>query len=231
MRMRPLPSVVALFAFLLLASGCEGRQAPHPPVAAEAAPPEETPPAPPIFENFEGKPKLSLFPRLGDYRPENDDETALPFWRSYLQHVERTSGVVPLPSPVGRGRVFSFRGVADIPSLGFFSPLAVEPGTTYRVDALVSAALPEGGSAGIGIIEFDEFMWIAEQYPKSLAEKHQTGAREGVRLAGRADWKPVSFTFTTGPKTRMVHLVFFREGTADRQPVMVDDIRVEKAMP
>lgn len=228
MRIRLLPSVVALFAFLLLTSGCEGRPAPETSAPNSSASGEKKPPAPPIFEDFEGEPRLSLFPRLGDYRPENDDEVALPFYRSYLQHVERTSGAVPLPAPVGRGRVFSFRGVADIPSLSFFSPLAVEPGTTYRVSALVSTNLPKGGSAGIGILEFDEFLWIGEQYPKSLAEKHQTGAREGIRLSGRADWKSVSFTVTTGPKTRMVHLVFFREGTPDRTPVMVDDIRVEK---
>ena len=194
---------------------------------AASAPDKPVPPSPPITEDFEGAPKLSLFPRLGDYRPEADDKQALPFWNAYLEHLERTSGVVQIPVPLGQGvRAFSFRSVAGLDSLGFFSPLAVEPETTYRVNARVKTELPEGGETGIGILEFDQFLWLGEQYPHSLAKQHQTGAQQGLRLTGHNDWEPQSFTFTTGPKTRMVHLVIFREGAQDRTPVLFDDISV-----
>lgn len=230
---------------LALGAGCEKKKEPlsasGPPLrpadpaalseAASSAPSRTPPPAPPFLEDFEAAPRISLFPRLGDYRPENDDEVALPYWRTYLEHVTRTSGVVQLPPPLPRGRVFSFRGVAGLSSIGFFSPVAVEPGSTYRVSALFKAELPEGASAGLGILEFDEFLWVAEQYPRTLDALHRTGSREGVRLTGRTDWQERAFAFTAGPKTRMVHLVLFREGAADRAPVLVDDIRMEKAQP
>lgn len=221
---------------LLLACGCETRKPVSSSGSFPAAPsPAQVeagkPPAPPIHENFEGEPKLSLFPRAGDYRPEDGDDVGLPFWRAYIEHVTRTSGAVPLQAPIGRGRVFTFRGVAGITSLGFFSPLAVEPETTYRVSALLKSELPAGASAGIGVLEYDQFLWISEQFPESLDSKHRTGVMEGVRLTGPAEWQERTFTFKTAPKTRMVHLVFFREGANDRSQVMVDEIRVEKAAP
>lgn len=228
--------LAAIALALLLVSGCETRQpvsssgsssAAPSPVQAEAG----NPPAPPIHENFEGGPKLSLFPRAGDYRPEDGDAAGLPFWRAYIEHVTRTSGAVPLPAPAGRGRVFTFRGVAGITSIGFFSPLAVEPGTTYRVRALLKSELPQGASAGIGVLEYDAFFWVSEQFPESLDSKHRTGVMEGVRLTGPAQWQERTFTFKTAPKTRMVHLIFFREGSNDRSQVMVDEIRVEKVAP
>ncbi|BCR05574.1 hypothetical protein DESUT3_26430 [Desulfuromonas versatilis] len=228
---------------LLLLGAC--RQEDHPgepgprregtPVASSAYAPEPgqpVPPAPPLREDFEGQPRLSLFPRIGDYRPENEDEVGLPFWNSYIEHVVRTSGVVEVPIPLGQGgRAFSFRSVAGLDSLGFFSPLAVEPETAYRVSARFKTALPEGGETGIGILEFDEFLWIGEQYPRSLAEQRQTGVQEGLKLRGDNNWEPQSFTFVTGEKTRMVHLIFYREGSEDRAPVLVDEISIEKITP
>ncbi len=188
------------------------------------------PPSPPIFEGFEGEPGLSLFPRIGTYRPENNDEIGLPFWNAYVEHVKRTSGVVSLPVPLGQGgRAFSFRGVAGLDSLGFFSPLAVEPDTTYRIKATFKVDLPDEGTAGIGILEFDEFLWMAEQYPESLTRQHLTGTHPGLRLSGRLDWESRAFTFTTGPRTAMIHLVFFREGRPDRGAVIFDEVSVEKA--
>ncbi len=181
-------------------------------------------PAPPIVEDFEGKPKLSLFPRIGDYRPENDDEAGLPFWNAYLEHVTRTAGLVNLPAG---GRAFGMRSVAGLDSLGFFSPLAVSPSTTYEVSARFKTELPEGGQAGVGVVEFDQFLWVGEQYTRSLAAKHQTGIHEGIKLAAVNDWEPRDFSFTTGPKTRMIHLVFYREGESDRKPVLWDDVEIK----
>lgn len=194
--------------------------------AALQGPPR--PPTPPVTEDFEGTPKLSLFPRLGDYRPENADAKALSFWNTYLDHLVHTAGVVSFPDG---GHAFGMRGVAELDAIGFFAPLAVEPGTRYRIGARSKAALGESSRAGLGILEFDQFLWIAEQYPRSLAEQHQTGIQEGFELTGASDWQSRSFEIVTGPKTRMVHLVFYLEGAENRTPVLWDDIRVEKAEP
>ncbi|WP_305042339.1 hypothetical protein [Geoalkalibacter sp.] len=219
---KPLLLAAALLATL---AACQGQEsAPPPPPAPQ---PEVAPPTPPLHESFDGVPRLSLFPRLGDYRPENDDEVALPFWNTYIEHLVKTSGPT-LRDPATGDRAWSFRGIRGIDSAGFFSPLAVEPSTSYRISFRLKADLPEGASAGLGILEYDRFLWIGEQYPQSLDEKHRTGDHPGLRLTGSHDWQEHGFTFTTGPETRMIHLVLFREGTPDRAPVKVDDIRVEK---
>jgi hypothetical protein len=235
---RPPGWVVAPLLALVLLGAC--RQVEKPAAGPQSAilkdaatePSRPIPPAPPILEDFEGPSVLPLFPRLGDYRPETEDQERLPYWHAYLDHLNRTAGIVQVSVPLDKGgRVFSFRSVAGIDSVGFFSPLAVTPETTYRVSASVHTDLPEGGEAGIGILEFDEFLWVAEQYPRSLAAKHHIGAQPGLVLTGHHDWTPQSFTFTTGSNTRMVHLVFYREGTQDRTPVRIDDISIEKLTP
>lgn len=202
------------------------------PLAAPAPAPEAAAgvprsPVPPVFESFDGQPQLSLFPRIGDFRPEDDDSEALPFWRTYIDHLTRISGLVQMPAPLGRGNAWAIRSLGQLESVAFFSPLEVAPETAYRFSALLKTDLPPGASAGIGVLEFDTFLWVGEQYPRSLAEKHQTGAREGARLEGNNDWRPIAFDFTTGPRTRMVHLIFFREGEESREPVLIDDVRFE----
>ncbi len=85
---------------------------------------------------------------------------------------------------------------------------------------------PEGASAGIGVLEFDQFLWIGEQYSEETFKKHYRGVHEGRRVTG----KPTGlqgFTFTTGPDTRMIHLVLFREGTHDRNSLMFDNISIK----
>lgn len=228
--------LIAAFLLFCLLTGCDSRKAQLTTKTEPANPPTTTaagadsPPGPPVFETFEAAPKLSLFPRIGDYRPEEDEGERLAYWRTYLQHLTKTSGVVAIPLPQAHaGKVFSLRSVAGLESLGYFAPLAVEPDTRYHLSVAVHADLPTGGSAGIGILEFDEFLWVGEQYTRTLASKHRVGAQKGLTLSGRHDWQQQTLTFTTGPRTRMIHLVLFREGTQDRKPVLFDDLRVEKA--
>ncbi len=212
-----------LFALLLALGACKGSQ------EEPAGPPaiEPAPPAPPITESFEGEPRLSLFPRVGDFRPAEGETERQQFWATYLDHLVRTSGVVQ-EAGRGGGRALAVRNFPDI-ACGWFSPLAVEPGVGYTVRFAFRGELPEGARAGVGVLEYDEFLWIGEQFTEELATLHQVGAREGIVLKEAADWREESFTFTPSPRTRMVHLVFFREGTADRKPVLFDDISVERA--
>jgi hypothetical protein len=195
-------------------------QGPSPNAALQSQP---DPPAPPLLEDFESEPKLSLFPRIGDYRPEASDQLRLPFYNAYLEHLVRSAGVVELP---GEGHAFRMRSVARLDSVGFFSPIAVQPDTAYRISACFKTELPEDGRAGIGILEFDQFLWVSEQYPRSLAERHQTGMQEGLEISGVHDWQPQSFEIITGINTRMIHLVFYREGTDHRAPVLFDDVKI-----
>lgn len=209
---------------ILLLSACRGEENPSPTDVSRQE--QHQPPAPPIFEDFEAEPRLSLFPRIGAYRPEEDDATALAYWRTYLEHLEHTAGVVTLAEG---GRAFGLRGVAKLDAFGFFSPLAVEPATRYRLRARGKHTLGEGARAGIGILEFDQFLWISEQYPQSLVEKHQRGLQPGIEVTGEGEWQEHEAVFVTGPQTRMIHLVFYLEGAGNRAPALWDDIAVEQA--
>ena len=186
--------------------------------------PEQEPPRPPISEDFQGEPQLSLFPRVGDFRPAAESDR-LPYWNTFIEHLVKVTGVAEEQATGSRGWVF--RSIKSIDSVGFFSPLAVEPQMAYRVSFRLSAKLAEGSSAGIGILEFDEFLWIPGQYTEETFKQHFRGAFEGKRLTGTITGKQ-TFSFTTGPETRMIHMVLFREGTHDRNSVMFDDIKIEK---
>ena len=189
-----------------------------------------TPPAPPVIETFDGEPQISLFPRVGGFRPENDDSEGLGIWNAYLDHLLRTSGVASRGEEKD-GRAWSLRGIKGLESVGFFAPLGVEPQQSYTLTFSYKGELPEGGSAGIGILEFNEFLWIGEQYSESLSREHQTGSHNGVRLPGSSEWSKQTLTFTTSPGTRMIHLVLFRDGETDRRPVFFDDIAIGLTSP
>lgn len=218
---------------LLLVSGCDHAGAPaattvNATLPAATADDLQKPPGPPLHEDFESTPRLSLFPRIGDYRPADEETERLKYWTTYLEHLTKTSGRLELPPPQQQaGRVFSLRSVAGLDSIGFFAPLEVLPQRSYQVSLRVKTELPENGVFGIGVLEFDRFLWVGEQYTQALVQQHQTGVQQGLELRGEHPWQTQQFRFTTGPETGMVHLVFFREGTADRRPVLLDDIRVE----
>ncbi len=189
----------------------------------QATQPEQTTPRPPVFENFQGTPQLSLFPRAGDFRPA-DGSDRLPYWSTFIEHLVKVTGVAE--EQVTGSRAWVFRSIKSIDSLGYFSPLGVEPQTAYQVSFTLAAELAEGASAGIGILEFNEFLWIPGQYTEETFKQHFRGSHEGKRLTGTSK-EEHTFTFTTGPETRMIHLVLFREGTHDRNSVMFDDIKIE----
>lgn len=221
-----------LLILLMPLSGCEQPATALASPAASAPGPRaagtQEPPAPPLFEDFEGTPRLNLFPRIGDYRPADDDHERLPYWKTFLEHLSKTSGLIDLPPPLQQaGRVFALRSVAKLESVGFFTPLAVLPERSYQVNLAIHTELPEGGVFGVGLVEFDRFLWVGEQYTEELARTHQTGVQMGLELRGQHPWQSYQFRFTTGPRTAMVHLIFYREGTADRRPALLDDLRIE----
>ncbi len=186
---------------------------------------EPNPPAPPVLETFQESPQLSLFPRLGDFRPEDGDER-LPFWNTYREHLLKTSGVV-LTDTVTGNRAFSFRGIKGIDSTGFFAPLVVEPGKNYRLKLKLKAELEDGENTGVGVIEYRDFLWIAEQYTESLHQEYYLDVQELLRTNKTKGWQDFQLKVKTGSETRMIHLIFFREGEAvSREPVMIDDISI-----
>ncbi len=222
--------ILTLLTLLTLLAGCDSRrESPaDEPATAPVAGEEPAPPAPPVVETFDGEPQLSLFPRVGGFRPEDGDSQEIGIWNTYRDHLLRTSGVVP-GGDEGKGRAWSIRGIKGLESVGFFAPLGVEPQRSYRLSFRFRGELPEGGSAGIGILEFDRFLWIGGQFTEAMIREHQTGSQAGVSLTGHSDWTERTLTFTTSPRTRMIHLVLFRDGITDRQPVLFDDIAIEPA--
>ena len=187
---------------------------------AEAA--DKQPPRPPLRENFQAEPKLSFFPRVGAFQPPRDSGRH-PDWRTGINQLVKVTGVAENAADGSRGWVF--RSINAIDSLGYFAPIAVEPDRIYQVTFKLIADLPAGASAGMSILEFDEFLWIAEQYTEETYNRHFQGVHEGRRLTGKGHGMQ-AFVFATGPETRMVHLVMFREGTHDGNSLMFDDIEI-----
>lgn len=240
--MMPLRPWLILVALLVSLAGCQDNppqtadrpqhesvkseaavSAPDAPQDAAATPPvERTPPQPPLREDFQGAPQMSLFPRVGDFQPPPGDERHA-YWRTFIDHLVKITGVAENSTDGSRGWVF--RSIDTIDSVGYFSPIAVEPNRTYQVSFALKADLPEGASAGIGVLEFDTFLWIGEQYGEEMHEQHYRGVHEGRRLTGQVSGLQ-SFSFTSGPDTRMIHLVLFREGPHDRNSLMFDDIEI-----
>lgn len=243
-----------LFALILCCAGCQNQQTEEPqkvtptpqaetatPPAAEPAPqanqadqttaakPEAQPepPTPPILEDFEGDPKLSLFPRVGDFRPAAGSDQ-LPVWGTFIDHLLRTSGVLASKEEPPQ-HVFAFRSINGIDSVAFFSPLAVTPDTNYTVSCSIRTDRGDLDRTGLGIIEFDQFLWVGDQFSRAEQEQHQTGSIQGPVVTGQPDWQPVSFDFRTGPKTRMIHLILYREGSTSRSPSLFDNISIEPA--
>jgi len=188
---------------------------------------DRVPPTPPIKETFDTTPQLSLFPRVGDYQPDRKDER-YPFWRTFIDHFGKVSGL--LQEPESGNKAWSFRGINTIDSVAFFSPVGVEPETTYKISYRIKAELPEEAKTGIGVLEFSQFLWIGEQYTEETTKKYLLGSMIGVELTDDIDWEDKEFVLVTGPKTRMIHLVFYREGEHSRKPVLIDDIEIVKAV-
>ena len=182
------------------------------------------PPEPPIFEDFQGAPQLTLFPRVSDFRPDDGDER-LADWKVLIEDLIKVTGVAE--DQVTGVRSWVFSSIDSSNSIGYFSPLAVEPLTTYQVSFKLSAELADKASAGISILEFDEFLWIPGQYTKEIFRQHYRGVHEGKLLTGTTTGEH-TFNFTTGPKTGMIHLVLMREGTPDSSSVMFDDIEIKQ---
>ena len=200
----------------------EQAEAPRQEVSEQEEPEQESP-KPPIFEDFQGTPQLTLFPRVGDFRPAEDSDR-LPYWNTFIDHLVKVTGVAEDQGSGSRGWVF--RSIKSIDSVGYFSPLEVEPQKAYQVSFTLTAELNEGASAGIGILEFDEFLWIPGQYTEETFKQHFRGSHEGKRLTGTTKGKH-TFTFTTGAETHMIHVVLFREGAHDRNSLMFDEIKIE----
>lgn len=226
--------MAVLIVFLCLscvACKSEEKAAPQPPVAAkgsDATMPEAepTPPGVPVTETFEREPQLSLFARVASFRPADDDSEALGFWTTYIDHIQRTSGMRP---KAGRDNSngWVIHGIKGMTSVAFFAPLGVKPATRYHVSFDFKGELPKDASAGIGVLEYKEFLWIGEQFTEELSKKYQSGAFPGIAVKSKNDWQNYTFDFTTSPQAGMIHLILYRDGNMDREkPVFFDNIAI-----
>lgn len=185
---------------------------------------DREPPRPPVFENFQDAPKLSIFPLVGDFRPADGSDQLLN-WKTSIEQLVKGTGIAEEQTTGGRSWVFS--SINSIDSSGYFSPLAVTPQTAYQVSFKMAAELEEGASAGISILEFNKFLWIPGQYNEEIFNHNFRGSHKGKRLTGTIKGE-YAFTFITGHETHMIHMVLFCDGTHNHNSVMFDDIKIEQ---
>lgn len=182
--------------------------------------------APKRRETFDGaKPVLPMFPRLGSHRPAEEGAADRAVWEGNMEFFAGETGA-ERGAGTGGGRALKIVSVAGVGSSAYFAPLAVRPSTGYRVEFLLKSGMNPKGIAGAGIAEYDTYLSTGEQPSPEGNRKHLLDAADGVRVSGPGDWQPLSFRFRTSPRTRMVHLVLYREGEHDRSPVYFDDVRI-----
>ena len=240
------PFVIAVTIVLLCLSGfaCKSDEKATP-LLAPGAPQEEqaagkgqemkatdaeaTPPGIPVSESFDREPQLSLFARVAAYRPADNDSEGLGFWTTYIDHIQRTSGMRP-KSGRDESNGWIIHGIKGVSSVSFFAPLAVKPATRYHVTFDFKGNLPQEASAGVGVLEFKKFLWVGEQFTEELSKEYQSGSFAGITLKNKNEWKQHSFDFTTSPQAGMIHLILHRDGVMDREkPVFFDNIAVTAA--
>jgi spermidine synthase len=181
-----------------------------------------------ITETFDhGKQRLSLFPRLGSHRPENEEGKDLAVWSANMEQFASSSGIRDGAGIEG-SRGLLVKSIAGAGSSAYFAPLAVRPSTVYSVSFAVKSGTEGGGEAGVGLQEFIKFLPTGEQPTGSVIRKFLIGGKDEVRLKGSRNWETHSFSFRTTPRTRMVHLVFYREGKHDHNPVVFDNLRISE---
>jgi hypothetical protein len=222
---------IAFLCLCCFACKSEERATSQPPAVAKGAETstpeaEPTPPGVPVTETFEREPQLSLFARVASYRPAEDDSEGLGFWTTYIDHIQRTSGMRP-KNGRDNSNGWVIHGIKGLTSVAFFAPLAVKPATRYHVSFDFKGDLPQNASAGIGALEFREFLWIGEQFTEELSKKYQSGAFPGIAVKSKGDWQNYSFDLTTSPQAGMIHLILYRDGNMDREkPVYFDNIAI-----
>lgn len=234
--MRSLATTIMIIFLCLSSFACKPEEKVAPQPAAVVTDPatkvpetEPSPPGVPVTESFEREPQLSLFARVASFRPADDDSEALGFWTTYIDHVQRTSGMRP-QSGRDNSNGWVIHGIKGMTSVAFFAPLAVKPMTRYHVSFDYKGELPKDASAGIGVLEFKEFLWIGEQFTEELSKEYQSGAFPGMAVQSKKDWQTYSFDFTTSPQAGMIHLILYRDGNMDREkPVVFDNIAITEA--
>ena len=218
------PLLLALATIILaLASGCTEQEMPPSPSPVAQKTPE--PPSPPLFESFDSEPRLSLFPRVARFRPESDHPEEFAVWSQLIDHLSRLGGARPGTGTAG-STGFSVRALQELESVGFFSPLEVEPSTKYTLEFDIRGVLPEGGKAGAGILEFEQFRWIPAQYTETEMKEGFLRDLQLAEFAGAETWRHYKLSFETSPLTGMIHIVFYREGTTNRDSLYFDNISI-----
>jgi spermidine synthase len=179
-------------------------------------------------ETFDGpRPLLPLFPRLGSHKPGDAEKEDLAVWAANMDYFADMSGIVS-GSGVDGSAGFLIAKVAGPGSSAYFAPLAVKPSAEYVVEfAMKSETIPQG-EAGVGVVEYDAFKPTGMQPSLADNERHLVGMQDKVRITGPRNWERHSFAFRTSPKTRMIHLILYRGGIYDRNPVVFDDIRIRE---
>jgi len=168
-----------------------------------------------------------ILPYLGGYRPDEEDRAGLLAWSANMDYFTTISGIVQWIGREGSAAL-SVRSIEDVVSAGYFIPMAVRPSTTYRVEFQMKSLLSLGGEAGAGMLEYDALLPSGEEFTLLANRNHRIGSNVYLRIRGERDWEKHTYTFKTSPRARMVHLLFFREGLHNREPVIFDDIVIRE---
>ena len=182
-----------------------------------------------VHEDFEASPQLPLIPRVAgiDFGVDGSDQDRVAMRAAYELLFTRVSGVAP-GMGLGGSAGLVLRWVPMSSLVGYAIPQVVKPSARYRVGwSMLNGALQPGEAVSVVVEQFDTVEATGMQFMMSYVNTHSVHRETMAQIDAAQPWTRHGFEFSTTPNTHMVHIVFFRSGAPNPEPVRFDDFTVE----
>lgn len=179
-----------------------------------------------VLENFDSSPRLPLVPRVPSVRAADAGEDAGALLAGYELLMSRSSGIAPQMG-LGGSNGLVLRALPNTDFVAFTIPHAVEPSTRYRLTWSMKAGQLNAETAAVVVEQFDAADATYGQFQRAFSQAHSLQHETVATLSSAQPWTRHEAAFATTPRTRMIHLILYRQGQPGREPVQVDDIVLE----
>jgi hypothetical protein len=181
-----------------------------------------------LTENFNGEENnLPYYPLVGGYLPDDQNAFQELMWDAYYEFFRRVGGIKDGVGIDGTPALVLGSHAEPVP-LAFIIPLEMEKSAEYLIEFKMNNLAGNAVEVGMGYMEYDSLIPFDDFFTINVYEKHFVGGNKAVTVSGPSPWTSHKFTLKTGPKTKMVHLNFYRFGDVDPGETIIDDISIRK---
>lgn len=179
-----------------------------------------------LREDFEASPRLLLVPSVSGIQT-GDGSDAGALRAAYDLLFSRVSGVVA-GMGLGGSAGLVLRGLPGADFAGFTIPHAVEPNARYRLAWSMQAGSMGAEAAAVVVEQFDTLDTTYGQFRRAFWKQHSLQHDTVATVTAAQAWTRHESAFSTTPRTRMVHVIVYRKGQPSPNPLLLDDIVLEK---